>query len=226
MMHPISEKIRVIRNEKKLTLKALSEASGLSVSKLSKLENGKVRLSVDTAMALANLLNVPVVALLAKPSGRALSRRSITRAGTGVRHRQPGMEFEVLCGDLKEKQNVFWQVVVTASTPDEGGGWRQHPGEEFLYILSGVLELHTEHYEPIELAAGDSIVFDADMRHAYVALNGEAVRLIMSNSVPVNAAVETPKKVLMAGRPRRSRETSTSSESKRDPSPVPGASCP
>jgi transcriptional regulator with XRE-family HTH domain len=198
-MHPVSEQIRVIRSERNLTLKELSEASGLSVSQLSKLENGKVRLSVDTALVLANVLNVPVVALLAKPGGGALSRRSITRAGAGVRHRQPGMEFEVLCGDLKEKQNVFWRVVITAGTIAEGGGWRQHPGEEFLYILSGVLELHTEHYEPVELSAGDSIVFDADMRHGYVAANGNPVQLIMSNSLPMNVMDASD----AAGAPRR-----------------------
>jgi transcriptional regulator with XRE-family HTH domain len=186
MSKVVSEQIRIIRNEKRLTLKELSTASGLSVSKLSKLETGKARLSVETAMVLANVLQVPVAALLSKPTAESRARRSITRAGAGLRHRQPGMEFEVLCSDLKEKRNVFWRVTITAKTIEEGGGWRKHPGEEFLHILSGTLELHTEHYEPLRLSPGDSILFDADVPHAYVVVEGGQVILMMSNTVPAN----------------------------------------
>ena len=35
-------------------------------------------------------------------------------------------------------------------------------------MLDGDLDLHTEHYEPSRLKAGDSILFDAGMPHAYV----------------------------------------------------------
>jgi transcriptional regulator with XRE-family HTH domain len=186
----VSEQIRVIRNEKQLTLKSLSNACGLSISTLSKLENGRLRLSLETAMTLANVLQVPVTALLAAPATESRSRRSITRAGEGAHHAQPGMSFEVLCSDLKEKRNVFWRVTIAAESIEAGGGWRKHPGEEFLHILSGTLELHTEHYEPLRLVVGDSILFDADMPHAYVAIGGEPVVLIMSNTVPSNASEE------------------------------------
>jgi transcriptional regulator with XRE-family HTH domain len=187
MAKSVSEQVRIIRKEKKLTLKALSAACGLSISTLSKLENGRARLSLETAMILANVLQVPVTALLARPSSESRSRRSITRAGGGTHHSQPGMDFEVLCSDLKEKRNVFWRVTVVAQTIEACGGWRKHPGEEFLHIISGTLELHTEHYEPIRLAMGDSILFDADMGHAYLAVGDEPVILIMSNTVPANA---------------------------------------
>jgi mannose-6-phosphate isomerase-like protein (cupin superfamily) len=148
------------------------------------LENGKAKLSVETAMVLANVLQVPVAALLAKPADESRSRRSISRAGTGLRHVQPGMEFEVLCSDLKEKRNVFWRVILTAKSFEDAGGWRQHPGEEFLFILSGTLELHTKHYETVQLKPGDSILFDADMLHGYSAVGDEPVVMIMSNTVP------------------------------------------
>lgn len=188
MTNRFSEQIRNVRKERNLTLKSLSTASGMSVSQLSKLENGKARLSVETAMALANILQVPVAALLSKPAAESRSRRSITRAETGLKHQQPGMEFEVLCSDLKDKRNVFWRVVVTGQTIEAAGGWRRHPGEEFLHILTGILELHTEHYEPVQLGSGDSILFDADMPHAYVAIGKDPVTLIMSNTVPINGS--------------------------------------
>jgi quercetin dioxygenase-like cupin family protein len=96
----------------------------------------------------------------------------------------------VLCADFKEKRNFFWRVTVSARSLDESGGWRSHPGEEFLSVISGTLALHTEHYETVRLGPGDSILFDATMRHAYVAAGeGDAV-LLMSNTIPLDTSEE------------------------------------
>ena len=51
---------------------------------------------------------------------------------------------------------------------EEFGEWVRHQGEEFVYVLRGKVELHTEHYEPVVLAAGDSAYFDSSMGHAYL----------------------------------------------------------
>jgi transcriptional regulator with XRE-family HTH domain len=183
----VAAKIREIRKSKGLTLEALSAACGLSVSQLSKIENGKARLTFETALALSGLLKVPVTAFLSNPPLVHIARRSISRAGSGIVHETPGLRFEVLCSDFKEKRNVFWRVVISARTIEEGDGWRSHPGEEFLHLLEGVLDLHTEHYEPVRLNVGDSILFDASMRHAYVAAGeGDAV-VLMSNTVPAES---------------------------------------
>ena len=175
--------IRKVRKEKRLTLQELSTRSGISVSQLSKLENGKARLTVDLALLIAGVLHVPVGSILfaAKPVNQA--RRSITRASTGTIHEAQGMRFEVLCGDFRDKHSIFWRVVLTARSFDENGGWREHSGEEFIHVVSGTLELHTVHYEPAILNAGDSILFDGQMQHAYVALGDEPVVMLMSNSV-------------------------------------------
>jgi transcriptional regulator with XRE-family HTH domain len=179
-------KIREIRKSKGLTLEQLSQASGLSVSQLSKIENGKARLTFDTALMLSGLLKVPVTAFLSSPTSAPVARRSITRAGGGIVHNTPGMKFEVLCSDFREKRNVFWRVVITAKTVEEAGGWRHHPGEEFLFVLEGMLEIHTEHYEPVRLKPGDSILFDANMPHSYVSQGKREAVVLMSNTVPAD----------------------------------------
>jgi quercetin dioxygenase-like cupin family protein len=58
---------------------------------------------------------------------------------------------------------------------------RQHPGQEFLHILSGVLELHMSFYDPCVLNPGDSILFDADQPHAYVAPDRDCELLTMNS---------------------------------------------
>ena len=180
-------KIREIRKAKGLTLEGLSQACGLSVSQLSKIENGKARLTFDTALTLSGILKVPVTAFLSDPAPTPIGRRSITRAGGGILHQTPGLAFEVLCSDFKEKRNVFWRVVISAHRIEDSGGWRSHPGEEFLYVLQGTLELHSEYYQPVKLKPGDSILFDASMPHAYLAAGKRAAVVLMSNTVPLGA---------------------------------------
>ncbi|SED64150.1 helix-turn-helix domain-containing protein [Rhodobacter sp. 24-YEA-8] len=175
--------IRKTRKQLKLSLKELSERSGLAVSQLSKLENGKQRISVDLALRIAGVLHVPVTSFLASPAARPLARRSVVRAGTGTRHETRGMIFEVLSSDFRDKSNLFWNVTVTGRSLEETGGWRSHAGEEFLQILSGSLLLHTQHYEPLLLETGDSILFDGEMEHGYVNSGEAPAVMFMSNSV-------------------------------------------
>ncbi|WP_442578937.1 helix-turn-helix domain-containing protein [Mesorhizobium sp. ASY16-5R] len=175
--------IRLTRKRLNLSLRALSERSGLTVSQLSKLENGKQRISVELALKIAGVLQVPVTSFLTAPSTRPLARRSIVRAGTGTRHETKGMVFEVLSSDFRDKSNLFWNVTVTGRSLEETGGWRSHSGEEFLQILSGSLVLHTRHYEPLLLETGDSILFDGEMEHGYVCHGEGPTVLFMSNSM-------------------------------------------
>lgn len=184
MQGSVGTKIREARKEGKLTLRDLSERCGLSVSQLSKLENGKARLTVDVALTIAGVLHVPVASFLFRPKPGMQARRSITRAGSGVMHHGNAMAFEVLCSDFRDKRNIFWRVTLTACSFEENGGWRSHSGEEFIHVLAGSLELHTIHYDPVILQPGDSILFDAEMQHAYVALGEHPVIMLMSNTVP------------------------------------------
>lgn len=44
---------------------------------------------------------------------------------------------------------------------EEFGEFMRHPGEEFLYVIEGELELHTQCYAPVVLKAGESIYLDS-----------------------------------------------------------------
>lgn len=186
MSNELGETIRQTRKKLKLTLRELGDQSGLTVSQLSKLENGKQRISVDVALKIAGVLRVPVTSLLSTPRQVPLGRRSITRAGMGTRHSTEGIVFEVLCSDFRDKSNIFWNVTVAGRSIEETGGWRRHAGEEFIQMISGVLELHSRHYEPLVMTAGDSILFDGEMEHAYVSKGDEPAMLFMSNTMTHN----------------------------------------
>ncbi|WP_202037115.1 cupin domain-containing protein (plasmid) [Agrobacterium vitis] len=56
--------------------------------------------------------------------------------------------------------------------------WSIHDGEEFIYVLSGVLQFHTEHYAPLTLNPGDSCYLDSTMRHAFVAIGEQEAEIL------------------------------------------------
>jgi quercetin dioxygenase-like cupin family protein len=68
---------------------------------------------------------------------------------------------------------------VTARSLQEHGPFLRHPGEEFLFVVQGAVELHTEIYSPVVLQAGESIYFDSSTGHAYVR-HGEAPCTVLS----------------------------------------------
>ncbi len=53
-----------------------------------------------------------------------------------------------------------------ATTLAEAGGYTRHEGEECLFVTSGRVVVHTEHYAPVQLGPGDSISLDSRMGHA------------------------------------------------------------
>ena len=60
----LGEKVRLIRNEKKLTLSQVAEKSGYSISYLSDIETGNILPSIDAIKKLTKILDVPITAIV------------------------------------------------------------------------------------------------------------------------------------------------------------------
>jgi transcriptional regulator with XRE-family HTH domain len=183
---PISlgERIRKERKQQRLTLKQLAHRVGLSVPHLSKIENGRINLSFQGVGKICEALVIPIARLLGPAEPKAVSgRRSITLRNQGLIHKSQRMEFEVLCNDFTQRRNIFWKTQVLSRSLEAFGEWSRHPGEEFILVLSGEFVLHTELYNPVQFQAGDSICFDGNMGHAYVAVGDSVPQLLICNTV-------------------------------------------
>ena len=188
-VHP-SHALRAARIEQGLSLRALAARIGLPFSTLSKLENGKMALTYDKLVRLAQGLNVDIGTLVsgvpvAETAPPAIGRRSIARAG----HMKPVSEMHshfYPATELLGKMMVPIIIDVKARSVEELGGLVRHSGEEFLYVLSGSMELHSDLYAPLPMAAGDSVYFDSGMAHGYVRTS-EACRVL---SVCAGAGME------------------------------------
>jgi transcriptional regulator with XRE-family HTH domain len=167
-----SRAIRDVRLAQGLSLRALSARAGLPYSTLSKLENGKMALTYDKLIRLAQALNVDLKDILAEAQEHsapvAVGRRSVIRAGEALDAESEQHLHHYPAADLLGKMMTPIIIDVQARSVEEVGGLVRHSGEEYLYVLRGSMELHSDLYSPLALATGDSIYFDSGMAHAYV----------------------------------------------------------
>ena len=89
----------------------------------------------------------------------------------------------MLAGGLRKKQMLPYRAVIRARRVEEFGGWVRHDGEEFLYVLTGIVRLYTEFYEPMDLRRGDSAYYDASMGHNVVSLSDEDATVLWVTSL-------------------------------------------
>ena len=179
----VGQRLKEIRLQRGLTLSQVSALSKVSVSTLSRLENGLTSLNFNNVLQLIEGLNIPISSLIGPREVSHSGRKSMTPAGQGRYFETDQLVFEVLCGELTQKRNVFWRVQVKARSFDDYEDYKRHPGEEFIFVLKGRLILCTELYEDLLLEQGDSIFFDSAMGHAYVSAGRGDTEILMSNSI-------------------------------------------
>jgi transcriptional regulator with XRE-family HTH domain len=166
---------RALRNARiaqRLSLRALSARVGMPYSTLSKLENGKMAMTYDKLIKLAQGLGIDLQDLLSggeqlQPAP-ATGRRSVTRSGSASWADSERHSHLYPAADLLGKLMVPIIINVSARSVEELGGLVRHSGEEYLYVLTGSMELRTDLYAPLPLGPGDSVYFDSAMGHAYV----------------------------------------------------------
>lgn len=181
--NPIGRRLRELRKEHDWTLAEVASRTGISVGTLSKLENGKTDLNFTSVNKLATGLGLPVTDLTNPQSHRSGGRRTVTPGGEGTIFNASDMVYEVLCSEVANHQQGYLKAKVKSRSFNPDLPWHRHKGQEFLYVLSGRLELHTELYEPLQLKAGDSILFDSSMGHHYVSLGRKDAEILISMSL-------------------------------------------
>jgi transcriptional regulator with XRE-family HTH domain len=164
--------VRNLRRRTNATLQEIATRSGLSISTLSKIERGQLSPTYETLLRLADGLQVDIAELFAGGTADApLARRSVTRRGHGKLHVTKQYRYEIFCTNLFRKQFTPLVTTITARSIDEFLQLPRHTGEEFIYVIAGVVELHTERYEPIQLRHGDGCYFDSRMSHACISVS-------------------------------------------------------
>jgi transcriptional regulator with XRE-family HTH domain len=187
--------LRAFRRKQGWTLAEVNQKTGLPVSTLSRIETDQISPTYDQLSKLSVGLCIDMAQLLsgemddAKPVQTA--RRSVNRAGDGQILDTPMQSLRYLSVDLTNKQFAPIIGEIKARSLEEAGEFHRHNGEEFIFVVSGELELHSESYTPLRLRAGDSVYFDSGMAHAYVAVGKETCNILSICTATVeNVAIE------------------------------------
>ena len=178
----IANRVKAIRKKNGWRLHDLSKKTGISVATLSKLENGKTKLNFSTVNKLAQGIGVAVTDLTS-PDLEHTNDATITLGGGGVVFETRDVDYEVLCADYAGGNQGYAKLSVKSRKLDPDLPWHRHPGKEFIYVLKGMLVLHTEDRAPITLKRGDSLLFDSSIGHHYVNASRSETELLLSLSL-------------------------------------------
>lgn len=175
--HPtIGSLLRALRARNDWTLKEMSQRCGIPLSTLSKVENDRLTLTYDKLQQISQRLNIRMSELFAEdnstPEPPVTARRSIGRIEDAVRVTTPNYDYFYLCPELRRKRMIPVITRVRAKSIEEFGELVHHSGEEYIHVLEGRAEVHTEFYDPIVLEAGQAVYIDSNMGHAYIAADG------------------------------------------------------
>jgi len=169
----LGENLKSLRQRQGWTLQEVSRQTGVAVSTLSKVENDQMSLTYDKLLQISEGLGLSLAELLAadEPEVAGLARRSVNRKEEGLRQTTPNYDYLYLSTDITRKRMVPVLTRIRARTLDDFGPLLKHSGEEFIFVVEGAIEVHTEHYQPIRLETGESTYIDSDMGHAYITVS-------------------------------------------------------
>lgn len=173
-MIDLGTRIRRLREERRLSLRALARNSGLSANALSMIERNKVSPSVSTLYKLADALEVPITAFFREEPKQA--RIVYRKFSDRTRIPFPRGYWEGLGGEF-----FVGRVEPFMLTLEPGGNSgrhaMRHTGHEFVICLEGLLEYTVEEQKYL-LQPGDSLLFAANLEHTWRNVSHETTRVL------------------------------------------------
>ncbi|MDO5116752.1 MAG: XRE family transcriptional regulator [Synergistaceae bacterium] len=173
----IGRKIKLLRLDQNKKLKDLSEATGISVGYLSKIERENFTISQAIIENIASALNVAPQYFYEGPH----ITRSYERSYNFMEEEMLSVEFlSADSGDIGMQAaivNVLPNSNVSTVKP------HSHKGEEIVYVLEGILTVLLDD-KPCNLYPGDFLQFTADHSHQWQNLTNKMVRFLVISKSP------------------------------------------
>jgi transcriptional regulator with XRE-family HTH domain len=150
----VGPRLRALRRQRQVTLAELSQATGISVSTLSRLESGQRRPNLELLLPLARAHRVALDELVGAPP-----------TGDPRVHLKPRTLHGMTVVPLTEQPGPLqaYKMVLPAG-PSREPDPRSHEGHEWLYVLSGRLRLILGEHDLV-LGRGEAAEFDTRVPH-------------------------------------------------------------
>jgi transcriptional regulator with XRE-family HTH domain len=177
----IGTRLRLARKGAGLSLAQVAAVTGVSPSFLSTVEKGKSDISISRLMRLVHCYQISISDLVEQRRGasvhvvNAADRKAIAFGSEGISISMLAPDGMHMMMPVLNEYAVGGQMADTAS----------HEGEEFIYVLDGIIELRIEGEDPIVLRPGDTAYYQADIPHAFSNV-GEALARFIGVATPPN----------------------------------------
>ena len=162
--HQIAKRIQELRKRYRLTLQQVADKAGLSKSFLSKVERSSVSISIAALARVANALGVSLGEFFEDEETRVdviYVPREQRRVVTGNRPALP-YHYEMLLPRRGARQ--MQAAVISIDGARTKFELREHPGEQFLFLMEGEMEYICGGQE-FTLRPGDCLYFKANIPH-------------------------------------------------------------
>jgi transcriptional regulator with XRE-family HTH domain len=167
VLREVGPRLRALRRKSGITLAALAETTGISMSTLSRLESGQRKATLELLLPLAQAHRVPLDELVGAPQtgDPRVHPRPITAHGQLILplSRNPG------------GAQAFKHIIAAGERPEPDP--KTHEGYEWLYVLSGKLRLVLGPHDLV-LPAGEAAEFDTRVPHWFGSAGGGPVEFL------------------------------------------------
>ncbi|MDQ3053210.1 MAG: XRE family transcriptional regulator [Actinomycetota bacterium] len=168
VLNAVGPRLRALRQQRQVTLAGLSEATGISVSTLSRLESGQRRPSLELLLPLAQAHRVPLDELVGAPP-----------TGDPRVHLKPRALHGMTVVPLTQQPGPLqaFKMVLPAGPTRKQPDLQTHEGYEWLYVLSGRLRLVLGEHDLV-LSRGEAAEFDTRVPHWFGNAGTQAVEYL------------------------------------------------
>jgi len=174
----IGKRIKKLREEKGLSLEALSNLTGFDVELLSNIETSQVQPQLGTIIKLSKALDSAFGRLVSGVGDKLYSitrknEQKIMSRSTSRKGKKQVYTYKSLAPEVKGR-HMEALIVQLEENPDKEHSI--HDGEEFVYVIDGVVLLNIGD-ETFELEPGDSAYYLSTIPHLVASKRGRATIL-------------------------------------------------
>ena len=178
----VGEKIKSLRETKEISVAELAERSGLAEEQINRIENNVDLPSLAPLIKIARALGVRLGTFLddQEEQGAVVCRKESAEDTISFSNNAMDLRTHMRYHSLsKSKADRHMEpfIVDVASNDNVEFTLSSHEGEEFIYVMEGVIEVcHGKKCYVIE--AGDSIYYDSIVPHHVHGLCGQAAKIL------------------------------------------------
>lgn len=173
----IAARIRELREISGISVETLAKEFNIPAETYKEYESGNVDIPVSFLYEIASKFKVELTAILTG-EGPRLHTYSLVRKGKGVGvDRRKPYKYQSLAYNFANKKAEPFLVSVDPEPDEVPVHFNSHPGQEFNYVIEGVLKIVINGHELI-LNEGDSLYFDSTINHGMKAMGSNPAKFL------------------------------------------------